>query len=160
MYKRFVRYKARWIFERFSEGDYEALLNTEASDLLFEYPGRHALGTTLTDIHAVRLWYERFFRFFPDIRFDLKSIVTKGGPWNTIVVVEWTAHATMPNGEPYENDGIHVLRIRWGKAVGIRVHLDTSKKAKSLAELAAGGFEEAAAEPIRDADVVGAHQRS
>jgi ketosteroid isomerase-like protein len=156
VYKRFVKKKARWIFDRFSEGDYEALLNEEATDLLFEYPGEHALGTTLTNIHAVRQWYERFFRFFPDIRFTIKDVITKGGPWNTIVVVEWEAHATTPDGQPYENEGVHVLRIRWAKAVGIRVYLDTTKKAATLERVAEHGTSEAAAPPITDADAVAA----
>jgi ketosteroid isomerase-like protein len=153
MYRRFVKKKARWIFERFSAGDYEALLNEEASQLLFVYPGKHPLGTTLTDVRAVRLWYERFFRFFPDIKFTLKDVVAKGGPWNTKVVVEWTAHATTPDGQPYENEGVHVLHIRWGQAVGIRVYLDSQKKAATFQRVAENGIAEAAAPPITDADV-------
>jgi ketosteroid isomerase-like protein len=156
LYRRFVKGKARWIFERFSAGDYEALLKNEADQLLFEYPGAHALGTTLTDIGAVRLWYERFFRFFPDIEFTLKNVLMKGGPRKTTVVVEWEARATMPDGERYENQGIHILIIKLGKAAGIRVYLDTQKKAESLQRLAEHGFEEAVARPIQDADLVAA----
>jgi ketosteroid isomerase-like protein len=152
LYRRFVHGKARWIFERFSAGDYEALLKNEADDLLFEYPGKHALGTTLTDINAVRLWYQRFFRFFPDIEFNLRNILMKGGPRKTTVVVEWDAKATMPDGQPYDNQGIHILIIKMGKAAGIRVYLDTQKKAAKLQSLAEHGVEESAAAPIKDAD--------
>jgi ketosteroid isomerase-like protein len=152
LYRRFVHGKARWIFERFSAGDYESLLKNEAPDLRFEYPGRHALGTTLTDINSVRLWYERFFRFFPDIEFTLKNILMKGGPRKTTVVVEWEAKATMPDGQPYDNQGIHILIIKMGKAAGIRVYLDTQKKAVKLQSLAENGVAEASAPPITDAD--------
>lgn len=156
LYKRFVKGKARWIFERFSAGDYQALVESEADPLLFEYPGAHALGTTLTDLEAVRLWYQRFFRFFPDIEFTLKNVLTKGGPRKTTVVVEWEARATMPDGEPYDNRGIHILVIQMGKATAIRVYLDTQKKAEKLQRLAEHGFDEAAAAPITDADLVAA----
>jgi len=156
LYRRFVHGKARWIFERFSAGDWEALVSSEAQDLLFEYPGKHALGTTLNDLDAVSLWYQRFFRFFPDIEFTLKSVLMKGGPWKTTVVVEWDAKATMPDGQPYDNQGIHILVIKMGKATGIRVYLDTQKKAAKLQSLAEHGFEEAAAPPIKDADLVAA----
>jgi ketosteroid isomerase-like protein len=152
LYRRFVHGKARWIFERFSAGDYEALLKNESPDLLFEYPGRHALGTTLTDINAVRLWYERFFSFFPDIEFTLENILMKGGPRKTTVVVEWAARATMPDGQPYDNQGIHILIIKMGKAAAIRVYLDTQKKAAKLQSLAEHGVEEAGAPPIKDAE--------
>jgi len=156
LYRRFVHGKARWIFERFSAGDWEALVSSEAQNLLFEYPGKHALGTTLNDLDAVSLWYQRFFRFFPDIQFTLKNVLMKGGPRKTTVVVEWEASATMPDGQPYDNQGIHILIIKMGKATGIRVYLDTQKKAAKLQSLAEHGFEEAAAPPITDADVVAA----
>ena len=123
---------------------------------MFDYPGKHALGTTLNDRDLVGLWYQRFFRFFPDIKFDVKNVLMKGGPWKTTVVVEWEAHATMPDGQPYDNQGIHILIIKMGKATGIRVYLDTQKKAAKLQSLAEHGFEEAAAPPIKDADAVAA----
>jgi ketosteroid isomerase-like protein len=154
LYRRFVHGKARWIFERFSAGDWEALVGSEAQDLRFEYPGEHALGTTLTNLDAVSLWYQRFFRFFPDIKFTLKNVLMKGTPLKTTVVVEWEANATMPDGQPYDNQGIHVLIIEKAKATGIRVYLDTQKKAAKLHSLAEHGFEEAAAPPITDADAV------
>jgi ketosteroid isomerase-like protein len=156
LYRRFVHGKARWIFERFSAGDWEALVSSEAQHLLFEYPGKHALGTTLTDRDAVSLWYQRFFRFFPDIQFTLKNVLMKGGPWKTTVVVEWDARATMPDGQPYDNQGIHILVIKMGKATGIRVYLDTQKKAAKLQSLAEHGVEEAAAPAIKDADLAAA----
>jgi hypothetical protein len=62
----------------------------------------------------------------------------------------------MPDGEPYDNQGIHILIIKMGKATGIRVYLDTQKKAENLQRLAEHGFEEAAARPITDADLVAA----
>lgn len=152
LYRRFVHGKARWIFERFSAGDWQALVDSEAPDLVFEYPGRHALGTTLTNRDAVGLWYQRFFRFFPDIQFTLKNVLMKGSPLKTTVVVEWEANATMPDGQPYDNQGIHVLIIEKAKASGIRVYLDTQKKAAKLESLAQHGFDEAAAPPLTDSD--------
>jgi len=154
LYRRFVHGKARWIFERFSAGDWEALVSSEAQNLLFEYPGKHALGTTLHDLDAVSLWYQRFFRFFPDIKFTLKNVLMKGSPLKTTVVVEWEAKATMPDGQPYDNQGIHILIIEKAKATGIRVYLDTQKKASKLQSLAEHGFEEAAAPPIKDSELV------
>ena len=156
LYRRFVHGKARWIFERFSAGDWEALVDSEAQNLVFEYPGKHALGTTLNDRDVVGLWYQRFFRFFPDINFTVKNVLMKGGPRKTTVVVEWEASATMPDGQPYDNQGIHILIIKMRKATGIRVYLDTQKKAAKLQSLAEHGFEEAAAPPITDADAVAA----
>lgn len=154
LYRRFVHRKARWIFDRFSAGDWEALVDSEAENLVFEYPGKHALGTTLTNRDLVGLWYQRFFRYFPDIKFNVRNVLMKGTPLKTTVVVEWDAKATMPDGQPYDNQGIHILIIEKAKATGIRVYLDTQKKAAKLQSLAEHGFEEAAAPPITDEELV------
>ena len=60
---------------------------------------------------------------------------------------------TMPDGEAYDNQGIHILIIKMGKAAGVRVYLDTQKKAAKLQSLSEHGVEEAVAPPITDAAV-------
>lgn len=51
--------------------------------------GDHALGGRRTTLAATRQWYARLYRLLPDIHFDLRDIWVSGGPWNTIVVIEW-----------------------------------------------------------------------
>jgi ketosteroid isomerase-like protein len=149
-YHAFVRYQARLVFQRLSTGDYEALVASENPNLSFTYPGKHPLGGTLHTASAARLWYRRFFRFFPQIQFEIKDMVVKGWPWNTVVVAQWEAKATAADGLPYANEGVHMLHVKWGRAIGVGVYLDTQKKAAVCERLAEHGLAEGAAPPIRD----------
>ena len=53
-----------------------------------------------------------------------------------------------PDGAPYENHGVHIVRMRWGKVVDIDANEDSQLVAESLKTAAAHGIQEALAEPI------------
>ena len=96
----------------------------------------------------MRRWFERLFRLFPNLRFEVHSIAASGGPWDTTVVVEWTDRATSADGKDYVNSGVHVIRMRWGKTVSIHEYLDTQVLIDTLNRMAVNGIEEAKAPPI------------
>ena len=48
------------------------------------------------------------------------------------------------------NDGVHVIRMRWGKVTSLHAYLDTEILALAFRKMAAEGIGEAAADPIRD----------
>jgi ketosteroid isomerase-like protein len=64
------------------------------------------------------------------------------------LVAEWIDRATPADGTSYENRGVHVLKLRWGRIVSIHAYLDTQIVAAASRRLAEHGFPEAAAEPI------------
>lgn len=97
---------------------------------------------------AMERWFERLFRLFPEIEFEIKRVVAKGWPWDTLVAVEWTDSGKAADGRPYVNAGAHWIRLRWGKAVDIHAYLDTEVLADACRRMAAAGIEEAAAPPI------------
>jgi ketosteroid isomerase-like protein len=97
---------------------------------------------------ALRHWFERLFRLFPNLRFEMHSIAASGWPWDTTVVVEWTDRATPADGKDYVNSGVHVIRMRWGKVVSIHAYLDTQVLIDTLNRMAVNGIEEAKAPPI------------
>ena len=51
------------------------------------------------------------------------------------------------NGQPYANEGAHVLRLRWGRIVYLREYLDSQRVAEVCRRLAERGVSEAA-DPI------------
>jgi ketosteroid isomerase-like protein len=149
-YHAFARQQARLVFQRLSRGDYEALVASEDPNLSFIYPGEHPLGTALHTAGAARRWYQRFFRFFPETHFDVKDLIVKGWPWHTVVAAQWSLRATAQDGLPYANEGVHLLRVKWGRAMEVRVYVDTQMAAAVCRRLAEHGLSEAAAPPIRD----------
>lgn len=56
----------------------------------------------------------------------------------------------LANREDYVNDGTHVIRMRWGKAVALHAYLDTEIFTAACRRMAEQGIAEAAAAPIED----------
>lgn len=145
LYSWLVAKKTRGLFDSLSKGDAGPFLATIADDIDFTYPGSHAMGATLHSKPEVAAWFERFFRFFPGIQWTVKDVTVNGPPWGTTSIgAEWSVRATMENGYVFENEGIHIIRLQNGKAVEIRVYLDTQESAAALKSLADSGIAEAA----------------
>jgi ketosteroid isomerase-like protein len=136
------------VFKRLNKGDYEYALSGIGTTIEHRFDGEHCLGGKRTSANALRHWFERLFRLFPNLRFEMHSIAASGGPWDTAVVVEWTDRATPADGKEYVNSGAHVIRMRWGKVVSIHAYLDTQVLIDTLNRMAVSGIEEAKAPPI------------
>lgn len=89
MYKAVVRRKVRALFDAVNRGDAEPVLAAFAPQFEHAFLGQSALGGARHTLATPRVWYQRLYRLLPDIHFDLRSIVVSGGPWNTVVIVDW-----------------------------------------------------------------------
>ena len=76
------------------------------------------------------------------------DVWVKGGPWNTTVIIRWSAVQDLPDGSPYNNHGVHIIRMRWGKVFDIDANEDSQLVAASLQIWAEYGVNEALADPI------------
>jgi ketosteroid isomerase-like protein len=150
VYHRFVTHMVRKQFERINQHDIDGLIKPQAPRVEFTMAGEHALSGTRHSRETQRKWFERLFRLFPDLHFEIRSVAVSGGPRNTVVMVEWTERSKLPDGGAYVNDGVHVIGLQNGKVVRTNVYLDTVKLNAVMQELAAQGVEEAAAPPIVD----------
>ena len=148
MYKAVVKKKTRAVYAALSRGDYEAVLGSFASEVLFQFLGDHPLGGRLRDRELIRRWFQRYFGLFPDLRIEPQSIVVDGGPWDTRVATRFVATATLPDGRPYVNNGMQFIRLRWGRVVEDFLYEDTQALTTALAGLAAAGNTEASAAPL------------
>ncbi|MCF4166839.1 nuclear transport factor 2 family protein [Zavarzinia compransoris] len=150
MYHAIVRAKVRQLFGAVNRGDAGPVLNTFARRFEHRFLGETALGGTRSSLATTRLWYERLYRLLPDIHFDLGTITVAGAPWNTLVSVDWVESNSGTDGVRTTNRGIHVMHLRWGRAVCLTICPDTVGLAATLARLAAHGEAEATAPPITD----------
>lgn len=148
MYHMIVKRRLASVFERLGKGDYEYALSDVGTTIEHHFSGDHCLGGRRTSARAMRQWFERLFRLFPNLRFDIHSIAVSGGPWDTTAVIEWTDRATPADEKDYLNSGVHVIRMRWGKVVSIHAYLDTQVLIDTLNRMAVNGIEEAKAPPI------------
>jgi len=148
MYHAIVKKQIASVFEHLGRGDYEYALSGVGTIIEHRFAGNHCLGGQRTSVGAMRLWFERLFRLFPNLQFEIHSMAISGYPWDTTAVVEWTDRATPLDGKTYLNSGVHVVRLRWGKAVSIHAYLDTQVLIETFNRMASNGIEEAKAPPI------------
>lgn len=150
MYHALVRRKLTQSLEGLSANTAGATVAGMDPGLEHVFAGRHALGGTRHSSAAVGRWLARVYRLLPNLRFRVKRIAVSGGPWNTTATAEWQSTATSTSGEPYANDGVHVVRLRLGKIMSMHVYHDTQVLADVLRVTADKGVDEAAAPPIED----------
>jgi len=148
MYHTMVKRIATKNFERVNEHDYDAILKDCAAEIHHRFGGDHALGGVRHDRDALRRWFERLGRLLPTLKLTVRDVWVKGWPHNTTVIVRWIGTQDLPNGAPDENHGVHIVRMRWGKAVDIDANEDSQLVAEYLKTAAAQGLQEALAEPI------------
>ena len=148
MYHAIMRSKIREVFDQLNKGNYEPILVSLAPKFEHWFIGEHVLSGLRTSLPVTRKWYERLYRIFPNIHFDLKNIVVQGMPWNTTALVEWNDSYTLLNGEKRANLGAHVIHFKWAKADSIRIYCDTKLLLENLAIQKQGGIAEVDLPPL------------
>lgn len=139
MYKLIVKQIVRRTFRRLSEGEYEAVVKQFGPQSRFVFSGEHALGGERRGPAAVRRWFQEMQLLFPGIKIEPQTIVVNGWPWKTTVATHLAISATLPDGRPYRNEGMQLLRLRWGRVVEDLVYEDTLKLAAELRRMTHGG---------------------
>ncbi len=148
MYHAIVRRRIEGLFRAINQGDAEPVLRQFAERFEHSFLGDSALGGSRTSLPATRQWYRRLYRLLPDIHFDLRKITVSGGPWNTIVVIEWDETNSGADKVRTYNRGIHVVHLRWGHATKLIICPDTVGLNATLERLNAAGHADAKAAPI------------
>lgn len=148
MYQTIVKRLTRQMFDRVNHQRYEEVLAGCTPDIRHRFGGEHALGGSRQGPEALRHWFERLGRLVPSLRLDVRDVWVKGFPWDTTVVARWVGDGRFPDGSPYENHGVHVVHLRWGKVASIDANEDSLAVAALMAALVAAGREEAGAAPL------------
>jgi ketosteroid isomerase-like protein len=102
----------------------------------FVFPGDDSFAADTRDPDAIAAWFTRFVALGP--HFEIKDGLACGPPWNMRVAVRFDDHITLASGEPYENQGMQYLRMRWGRIQLDRIFLDTQALAAADSELTGG----------------------
>ena len=145
-----VKRKIRNGFRHLSAGNYEAVLREFAPRVEFVFAGEHALGGNLGNIETIRLWFQRLFRIFPGLQFQVHDIVITGWPWHTVAATHFSVSSDFPDGRQYYNRGMQYVRLRWGRVVEDRIYEDTQKLVQELQHQDRRGMSEAGAQPISE----------
>lgn len=150
IYQAIVARKLRKTFDALNRGDYAPVLNAFGSPVEHTFFGDHALAGSRHNMDSVVRWYDRLQIVFPDLHFDIEAIAITGMPWNTTAMIEWRDSFTLRDGSKRGNQGVHVMRIRWGRVVSLHIYCDTQVLASVLGELERQGVKEAGLPAIDD----------
>jgi len=142
-YHTIVKTVARKNFERVNDRDFKSLLNDCAPNVTHRFGGSHALGGTRHDKEALSKWLDRLALCGPGLHLTVKDVWVKGWPWNTVVIVRWEAEDKYPDGRPYSNHGVHIVKMKWGKIYEIDANEDSQVVAGMLKERFDAGVKEA-----------------
>ena len=148
MYHAIVKRIARKNFLRVNNKEFDAILHDCVSDVRHRFGGNHALGGERNDREALRRWFGRLGRLGKHLTLTVEDVWVKGLPNDTTVIVRWSATDDIPDGKPYTNRGVHVVRMRWGKVVEIDAHENSQAVSDGLTRQAALGVAEATAPMI------------
>jgi ketosteroid isomerase-like protein len=151
IYRYIVEKKLRAGFDALNRGDHQSVMALFAEKFEHIFYGSHALAGARHLRSSIVPWYARLRVVFPDLRFEVQAVAVHGLPWNTVALVEWRDEFTLRDGTRGGNQGVHVLRLKWGKVVSLRVYCDTQVVAAALHTLQLQGVREAGFAPIVDA---------
>jgi hypothetical protein len=147
MYQLIVRRKVAAIWSGINARDPHLVLDGLAASFSHTFLGDHALGGTRTSLPQMRAFFDRIYRLFPGLQFELRAVAVRGWPWNTTVLT-WIDITVPLLGETYTNQVAQYVELKWGKVTKVTNVEDTQLLALLLDKLAASGIEEAHAAPI------------
>jgi ketosteroid isomerase-like protein len=131
MYPAIVKRIIRRGFEDLSRGDFEATLRRFDPQARLLFSGEHALGGERRGVAAIHAWFVRLFALFPGIHWEVHRILVDGWPWDTWISTRFVVRAQV-NGAPYENEGMQLVRLRWGRVIEDYIWEDTAKLVAAL----------------------------
>ena len=143
-----VRRRVRAVFDALSRGDDAVVLAGLDPHVHHRFAGHHPLGGERNTREGVARWFERLYRLFPGLTFDVRRIAVSGWPWDLVAAVEWSAEVTPASGPSYVNEGAHVLRLRRFRVAELHAYEDSQAVAAACRIMAEHGVTEATATPI------------
>ncbi|GAB3641582.1 nuclear transport factor 2 family protein [Spirosoma arcticum] len=148
MYNAIIRHNIKKAFQLVNDHQYDEVAKNLSPAIRHHFSGDHALGGTRHDRTAVMSWFERVGRLLPDLKLTITRVIVKGWPNNTLVIAQWTAAASLPDGGEYRNQGVHFVTLKWGKITDMTVYEDSQAVTDALEKQYRAGLQEAKADPI------------
>jgi ketosteroid isomerase-like protein len=116
---------------RLNAGDSGPVLQLDAPDIRFRFPGDSSWATEIHNRDDHARWLQRFVD--TGLKLEADEVVAQGPPWNMTLCVRGTSHLDTEDGRVYENRYVMWGRIGWGRLREYEVYEDT-QAAKKLDE--------------------------
>jgi ketosteroid isomerase-like protein len=150
MYHAIVERRLRTVFARLGAGDFRPMVDSLAPAFRYRFEGDSPIGGLRSSRQSLQLWWERMYRLFPGLSFEVRDVVLGGPPWRTRIFTLLDFVKPLPDGTRYTNVVMQRMVMRWGRITEIHTLEDTQRCMRLLAWQARNGKEEARAAPISD----------
>jgi len=106
-------------YDALNNRDIKAFLAAWRDDCTFIYPGNLPISGKMEGKPAIEKWFKNFFDQFPKIKYTLKNVCVENVfdfmGINT-VAAHWDSEYTKKDGKEFQNSGVTVIKIKFGKA--------------------------------------------
>jgi ketosteroid isomerase-like protein len=129
MYAWCVKKVTSLAFSRLQAGDASFATALLADRVQFQFPGKHPFAAALSTKADSSEWFRRFAHFRPE--FEIHDVIVSGMPWNMRAAIHFTDKIGGPDDvDAYCNEGVCLVRLRWGRVTQEKVFLDTQAVAE------------------------------
>jgi ketosteroid isomerase-like protein len=125
MYAFVVRRLVRRRLAELSRGAPAKVIAKFHAGSVFTLMGDHALGGERRGRSGVAEWFTQMFGVFPGIVIEPRDIAVAGWPWRTTITTQFVVRAALDGGRLYRNEGVQIIRMRWGRVREERIYEDT-----------------------------------
>jgi ketosteroid isomerase-like protein len=106
-------------YDALNNRDCETFLAAWRDDCTFIYPGVLPISGKMEGKPAIEKWFKNFMDQFPKIKYIMKNVCVENifdFMGTNTVSVEWDSEYTNKDGETFQNSGVTVVKIKFGKA--------------------------------------------
>jgi len=118
-----AKMKIRSAFEALNQRDFPAFSAAWRDDCVFIYPGDIEVSGKFEGRAAIEKWFKNFLAQFPKINFTVKNICVDNVldfVGTNVVAAHWDIDLTNRDGKIFQNSGITVIEIKFGKALYVK----------------------------------------
>ncbi len=121
-------------YDALNNRDCEAFLAAWRDDCTFIYPGDLPVSGKMEGKPAIEKWFKNFMDQFPKIKYTIKNVCVENifdFMGTNTVSVQWDSEYTNKDGEKFQNSGVTVIKIKFGKAEFVTDYYFDSEKFKT-----------------------------
>jgi len=122
-------------YDALNNRDMEAFLAAWRDDCNFIYPGDLPISGKVVGKPAIEKWFQNFFDQFPKIKYTLNNVCVDNVfdfMGTNTVAVHWDSEYTNKDGKEFQNSGVSIIKIKFGKAESVKdYYFDTGEKFKT-----------------------------
>jgi len=118
-----AKMKVRSAFEALNQRNFPAFSAAWRDDCVFIYPGDIEVSGKHEGKVAIEKWFKNFLEQFPKIKFTVKNICVDNVldfVGTNVVAAHWDIDLTNRDGKDFQNSGITVIEVKFGKALHVK----------------------------------------